>query len=355
MQEQVIEIITKEGTGRKKEAWLEVLRVSAAFAVVMLHTLTGAEQAADQALYRRGAGELVLMDLVSWCVPVFLMISGYLFLNPKRKLPFKTMLTRYCGRIVLALFLFGVPYACLEQIADTGGFRFQMIGEAFAMVLRQESWAHMWYLYLIFYLYLITPPLKKVLEILPRRIVVLAAGVLLMLGSIFPFLNIMLVTDLLPKLPAWTIYFFYYVCGYLIATGTWRSDRPSIALLCAVCAVCAGMILSRLSGNYQLQMAYHYPPAVLLSVLLMYLARINDKLCSRIVGRKWEAVSAMSFTIYLIHPVFLNIFYKFLHITPLDYPMWVSLPVFFTAAMLLSVLGAWILRQIRVLRRYVLG
>ena len=114
-------------------------------------------------------------------MPVFLVISGYLFLNPCREMGLGRMLTKYCRRIVLALILFGVPYGCLELLAAEGRFRPGMPGEAFVKVLRGQSWSHMWYLYLILLLYAVTPLLKRVLKAVPRWAVGAAALVLLIL------------------------------------------------------------------------------------------------------------------------------------------------------------------------------
>ena len=62
----------------------------------------------------------------------------------------------------------------------------------------------------------------------------------------------------------------------------------------------------------------------------------------------------LSFGIYMIHPVFLNLSYKFLHITPMDYSLAWSLPLFWGAVMLCSIVSTWIMRKITPLRRYVL-
>lgn len=68
----------------------------------------------------------------------------------------------------------------------------------------------------------------------------------------------------------------------------------------------------------------------------------------------WERAAELSFAVYLIHPVFLNIAYKLFHVTPLSFPIGVSLPVFFLGTLLLSAAGAWVLRKIAPLRKYVL-
>ena len=339
---------------KEREAFLDRLRVLATCAVVLLHTVTGVMDNTDMGLYPAEKKVfLVVMDLVCWCVPVFLVISGYLFLNPERKLSMGKMIVKYCRRIALALFLFGVPYGCVELVAMEGGFRPGMLGEAILMVLRGESWSHMWYLYLILFLYAITPFLKWVLEAIPRWAVYLVLLALFLGCSVLPYVNELFGWEEGFALPGDGIYFFYYICGYMYATaGKGRHRRavrsgilPGAALLLA-----AGMAISRLSGRYVLQMAYNYPFTVLLTLVLFSWGNGTEHL----EGAFWERAAAISFAIYLIHPVFLNFAYKFLHVTPLAFGLGLSLPLFFTGTVLLSAICAWMLCRIRLLRKYVL-
>lgn len=376
-----------------RKGFLDILRIAATCMVVLMHTVTGAVNIMDVNAYpTHRTALLLIMDLVTWCVPVFLMISGYLFLDPLREADFRTMLGKYCRRVLLALFLFGVPFACLEWIAVNRTVRAEMVWEAFLMVLRGQGWTHMWYLYLIFFLYLFTPLLKKLLSFLPRSGLYAGMGVLFIGCSGLPFLNKVLGREELPILPEEAIYLFYYLCGYFMVTGRtayamrmeerhsteaekdgmeWRKafhgrkvlqggGSGFLVLLVLLTGVLAGMIYSRSFGNWGLQMAYNYPPTVLLSVLIMWIAMEIEERYSRgpvwkrLVGRRLEGTAALAFTIYLIHPLFLNVFYKFLGFSPLNYPLYLSLPFFFVATLALSVLGAWMLRKIPVLRKYVL-
>lgn len=343
---------------REREAFLDRLRLAATCAVVLLHTITGVMDNTDMNPYHvEKRVFLALLDLSCWCVPVFLMISGYLFLDPKRKFGMVRMVTKYCRRIVLALFLFGVPYACLEQAAVEGGFRVTMVGEAFLRVIRVESWSHMWYLYLILILYLATPPLKWLLGRVPRW-TVYGLQLLLFAGcSLLPWLRVILGQERIFGLPGDGIYLFYYVCGYLFATrepgrpAAGRGMLPGLAVLLA-----AAMAAGRLLG-YEARMAYNYPFTVLLSLLLFGWGAGADRGAEKKEGRGsalLERAAALSFAVYLIHPVFLNLAYKYFHVTPLSFPLWLSLPLFFPGTLLLSLGSAWLLYRIPPLRKYVL-
>lgn len=366
---------------QEREVFLDKLRVAATCVVVLHHTITGVMDHADMSLYPFEMKVfLAALDLICWSVPVFLLISGYLFLNPARKTSVRGMLTKYCRRILLALFLFGVPYACLEQIALEHTFSPGMLGNGFLMVLRGESWAHMWYLYLILLLYLMTPAAKWLLERIPLPAVYVLSGALVTISSILPCLAVILEWKY-PTEPAGSlIYLFYYLCGYLFAVSGNVGTRAGKAaqnqegnaagkrlkgcrggalvwILQGAAAVLAlGMAADRLSGIHTARTSYNHPFAVVLALLLFGAGFVWSR-----SGRKsaqntgfWKQAAALTFTVYLIHPVFLNFLYKFLHITPLNFNIFVSLPLFYLGTLLLSFAAAWELYRIPVLRKYVL-
>lgn len=355
-----------------RQHFLDVLRVAATCAVVLMHTLTGAVDAVDISQYpTERLVYLVSMDLITWCVPVFILISGYLFLSPGRHISFTQMLKKYCRRIVLALFLFGVPYAILELMLLEKNFRISMLWKGVLMVLQGKSWSHMWYLYLILVLYLITPALKWLLERVPKTCVYGIMAILFVGSSLFPFLNKFLNLSL-PVLPDGGIYFFYYICGHLFACSRKDADEKQIvsdaklpagekgtgrmgvveAILIVI--VLIGMVVSRTMGNFSLQMAYNYPFTVLISILVFDVA----KRCKLNLGEKaaaaWQGAGSLCFTIYLVHPVFVNVLYKFMHISLLDFPIGISLPLFFVVILMFAASTAWILCKMPVLKKYVL-
>ena len=344
---------------RSRHCFLDILRVAATCAVVLMHTLTGAVDAVDISLY---PGErlvyLVVMDLITWCVPVFVLISGYLFLNPDRPITFLQMLKKYCRRILLALFLFGIPYAMLELLVVERTFRFSMLWQSIWLVLQGKSWSHMWYLYLILLLYLLTPAIKWLLSGIPVTLLYGILAVLLVGSSILPFFNKLLQMEL-PVLPDGGIYFFYYLCGYLFARRDAREKQsrhsgPYPVTTVLILILCLGMVLSRVSRGFSLQMAYNYPFTVMLALLLFETARRSKIEPGEKIGTFWQTAGSLCFTIYLVHPVFINLLYKFFHISLLDYPIGISLPVFFVGVLFLATLSAWILRKIPVLKKYVL-
>lgn len=401
--------MTKGLSGPRKQ-FLDVLRVLATCAVVLMHVLTGATDVTDASIVPEYRSLLLsVMDLVTWCVPIFLLISGYLFLNPERTLTYPVMVKKYCRRIALAILLFGVPYAASELVVAEKSFRVMMIPEALKMTLTGHTWSHMWYLYLILFLYLITPLLKKVLQILPVWSVVAVMAVIFLGSSAAPFLNKVLDINSIPVLPDGGVYFLYYLCGYLfvvrevcvdkgrnvggqmVEPGSgrragdnteWDGETQNVesqawnVWLIAAAVLIMGMILSRILAGFSIQMAYNYPFTVLLAVLLFAAGWKGGRDGADSTAREkdrthripWQEAGALSFAVYLVHPVYVNLLYKFVKITPFTVleqcgvqsvaaghaVLILLLAVFCLVVLALATATAWVLRKIPVLRKYVL-
>lgn len=399
------------GLSGPRKQFLDVLRVLATCAVVLMHVLTGATDVTDASIVPEYRSLLLsVMDLVTWCVPIFLLMSGYLFLNPERTLTYPVMIKKYCRRIALAILLFGVPYAASELVVAERTFRIRMIPEALKMTLTGHTWSHMWYLYLILFLYLITPLLKKVLRVLPVWGVAAVMAVIFLGSSVAPFLNKVLDVNSIPVLPDGGVYFLYYLCGYLFAvrevcvdkgrdaggqmveSGSGRSAGENtewcgetqnvesrawnVWLTAAVAVLALGMILSRTLAGFSIQMAYNYPFTVLLAVLLFAAgwngggdgAALAAREKDRIHRISWQEAGALSFAVYLVHPVYVNLLYKFVKITPFTVleqcgvqsvaagqaVLILLLAAFCLVVLALATATAWVLRKIPVLRKYVL-
>ena len=171
-----------------------------------------------------------------------------------------------------------------------------------------------------------------------------------------------------------------------------ESRAWNVWLTTAVAVLTLGMILSRTLAGFSIQMAYNYPFTVLLSVLLFAAGqnggwRAAAPAASPVAGTPgvdistageeqerlkhripWQEAGALSFAVYLVHPVYVNLLYKFVKITPFtlleqcgvqSVAAGHALLIFLLLAFWLLVLAlatatAWVLRKIPVLRKYVL-
>lgn len=101
--------------------YLDILRFIAIFGVVLLHV-------SDDGFLRGVDTEewvpsLVYVTLSHWILPMFVMISGALFLNPKKNVSKRDLFTKYILRLVLAYVFWVIAYTAIDWLLSrmTGG------------------------------------------------------------------------------------------------------------------------------------------------------------------------------------------------------------------------------------------
>ena len=97
--------------------YLDVLRTAATLAVILLHlSATGYKTAPEGSA----------AQVICWCynflsrfaVPVFVMISGAIFLNPDRAVTLEKLLKRNIARLLLIFFLWSTGFALLQAARE---------------------------------------------------------------------------------------------------------------------------------------------------------------------------------------------------------------------------------------------
>ncbi len=328
--------------------YLDFLRFIAISAVIFLHVLSGITDTIPEQM--TNTQFQIYETLKSFCtigVPLFLMISGTLFLAPEKKLTLKMLFQKYLRRITLALVLFGTFFALLEIILVNRSLAFTDIGQAFFNMLSGNSWAHMWYLYVLIGLYLFLPLLKSFAANADKQTYLYLLLLLFITRSLLPFVEKYFNFKLGIILPAAGIYLFYYLCGYYLHTYV---EKNSFNKKIALGILFISILVFLLNGLFKLNLDYNYdsPFVVLLSLAVFYLASCSQK--------KWTLCSSFRdyyFGMYLVHTFFLNLAYKLLHITPLLSGGYILLPVFFVGTFAFSLFTAWIMKKIPLLGKYV--
>lgn len=332
-------------------SYLDLLRFIAICAVIMLHTIHGASTVYSDAMTSAQMNVYTsVMHLCAFGVPVFLMISGALILDPAHEMPLKKLFLKKIGKVVLALVIFGTFFSLLEIVAIAGNFRAAYIINAFENMLTGNSWDHLWYLYVLIGLYLLVPLLRPFAEHADRNSYRAILIILFVTTSILPTIMCHTGFELGLKMPVSGIYLFYYLAGYYI-----REYADSInkivkkpVIFCIIAAMSV-MIVCYISFTENLALDYSSPLIVILSLSIFLLASSSAKEY-KICGKFREYV----FAIYILHTFWLNLAYKFLGISPLHFGGYILLPVFFIVDLLLSFALAFILRKIPFVKKYIL-
>ena len=127
--------------------YLDWLRAFACLAVVLIHcfaTLLDNSTVGEVGVGRALAWTEILVICCRWAVPVFLMITGSLLLDPGRNVTWPKV-RGYVGRIAGVLLTFGTLFALIEIVFDARSFNVLMLPQALLRVLQGQGWAHLWY------------------------------------------------------------------------------------------------------------------------------------------------------------------------------------------------------------------
>lgn len=328
----------------QKTAYLDILRWLAISVVVMLHVVSGIvdtipEQmtAEQQNIYE------MIKNMMTVGVPIFLMISGSLFLNSQKEIGIVKILKRYILRILFALFLFGVPYAIMELIMQERSFSPAMVIRGFFLTLSGNTWASMWYLYELVGIYLLTPFIKLVVNYGGKRFVEYGLILGFLFSSLFPFIEQIFGVHIGFVYQVSGIYLFYYVFGhYLHQYGTFNWRWCICLFVIFECII----VLNRVMG-FGMEIQYNSPIIVVTSALLFLIFKNLEK------GNTFLSANRnVCFGIYLVHPFFLNVFYKLFHITPLKFG-YGGIFIFWIIVFGLSLVTSTIMQKIPMLRKYV--
>ncbi len=134
--------------------YFDYLRILATFAVMILHISAHNWYLTDVESWQWNT--LNIYDsMVRWAVPVFVMISGALFLGGSQSM--EQILKKNVKRILAALVFWSILYAVVVYFATGCGIK-----NAVAEVVTGHY--HLWFLFMLTGLYLIVPFLRKIVE-----------------------------------------------------------------------------------------------------------------------------------------------------------------------------------------------
>ena len=141
---------------KNRDIYIDILRIMATVAVLLIHT--AAQYWGDKNIPFITWNVLNVWDaILQWTVPVFIMISGSLYLNRSYNISVKKIYSISIFRVVTAYLFWSFIYALYQVHLEGGGF-------SRILALTLDGHYHLWFLYMIVSLYIITPLLKKLSE-----------------------------------------------------------------------------------------------------------------------------------------------------------------------------------------------
>lgn len=315
---------TLENSNIRKDLSIEMLRILCALTVVIDHVAITAIH-----LYESTSTDFdkfIYYSIQHWshfAVPIFLMISGYLLLNPQKEIGYRKAIMKYAKRMCVVLITVGLLFALLESFFNTHSISFQIFCHAFRCVLEDKGWGHMWYLYMMIGIYLLLPVIKGLYLNLSKNTIKYFLFLMFLFTSFFPIITSLTNFEIGVKFPLTSIFLFYFLIGRWAFNYEFWMGKYFLTFITLVLMIIPVVLsfLEYYNGLHSLEIliAYHSPLMVVISILTILsfrviLGGVKLKSCYLI-----EHLGSNSFGIYVFHMFWINLIYKFFHYNPITH------------------------------------
>lgn len=334
--------------------WLDNTKIAAIVAVICLHLAAKLVRTYDIIESAWWLGN-IFDSTMRWCVPVFVMISGALLLDPQKNEPLGIFYRKRLSRVIVPLLFWTAFYVVLTWYEYRSSTNPKPLKSYVAMIIRGQPYYHMWFLYMILGLYLFTPFFRKIVSFLSGRELWQLTVFMLVLAILHGLLGHVVPSGQGAFTGMFLLYIPYFFLGHLI-----RHDarQPSAALLWFVFAVTsivtmAGVYLGarylrRSDGFYFYE--YLSVTVVPMSIAMMYLAKTWHR---PIVNSNFtRTLGMLTLGVYLMHPVIIKCFVR-VGVNTQTLPPAIWLPVMILLVTISSFAACWIVMKLPIARRII--
>ena len=161
---QVFESEQHQSKKERRIVYLDILRVLSIISVITIHTVAVKIQDMSSLGGPGWWWANVLNGITRWAVPVFFMISGILMLNDSRLDDISSFIKLRLLKIGVPFLVWSVIYSIVKETYILGNSICfpDILGTICINILLDKSYYHLWFVYDIFIIYLISPFLRKI-------------------------------------------------------------------------------------------------------------------------------------------------------------------------------------------------
>lgn len=332
---------------------LDILRILATFAVVWLHTSANGFYASFPT--KEWVARLFYDSQVRWSVPIFVMISGALFLDKKKELDLRRLFSHNIARIVYIYLFWSLIYATCNTIINGLGEN----GLLSFIKLVISGPIHFWFLRMLIGLYIIIPILRVIVSNEKTEVyfLILAAIITFSIPMLFPIIGHFntLAKDFFQKfyssfrIDITSGYVGYFVLGHYLKNHILNKNlKISIFVLGIISMIIVFILTYHFSihsakpdityfGNVNLFTLFEAMAIYLLFIRINVPTRYNDYI---------KNVSKKCFGIYLIHMLILKMVMGIISFNFSTYNPFVFIPIFSIIVFVISYIIITILIKI---------
>ena len=166
-----------------------------------------------------------------WAVPIFLMVTGVLNLDPDKTLTISKLVKKYIYRIFLSIVIFVAIYQIVDILIENKNFNLvQEILLYLENLYRGRTYSPMWYLYMLIGLYLMMPMYRAFVKVGTDSEIKFVLLVYVLFISIIPTIGVFKFSSGF-YIHELTIYPFYMILGYILSSELVKISQFKSAII----------------------------------------------------------------------------------------------------------------------------
>ncbi len=293
--------------------YIHKLRILAIYAVVAGHVTIWMTQGVEPFSFNWWLGCWIFFLCVC-SIPVFVMVSGALLLDDCRTETASEFYRRRLYRLGIPFVFWTAVYLAIRHFVHHEQLT---AGSVAGLILSADVYYHLWFLYMIPGLYLITPFLRRFIRTHSQKQRIMAIVTILFLSGVYSQLNILYWGNHRTIFTVFIPYIGYYLCGYeLHHIDPRKIPAKYLAIAVAACvlylAAFVGVFVERRGGvDTNFIFGIFSLPVAVMSIAVFWAAYLRSLISKPLEGIPKTAVQWVASTtlgIYLLHPILLEYF-----------------------------------------------
>ena len=341
----------------KSRIWYwDILRILAMIFLVIRHSATATFEFVEM-LSTNWWVSNIYGSLSAWMIPVFMMISGASFLEPRRNVTPKKLYQKNIVRMLSAFAFWTVFYAVYNIVSG------QDLHNDFVTMIF-EGHFHLWFIPMIIGMYMLTPLLRPVAEnkkaLISITIVTGLTGVIIpTLQDLGLFFDNTLFTGL-NHFGFFSAYVCFFFMGYLFHNVSIDKEGRALIYVLGIAAtiiIFIGTYVLTVKDNYHnedMQADNNLFTAVQgIALFVFFKEKLKDVEFKESTQKFILDISGLTFGVYMVHVVLLALLDKF-GFSPVTYPAVYMIPMLILFVLPTSFFISYVLKKIPFLGKYIM-
>lgn len=340
---------------KKRILYFDLLKIISSFMVVLIHVVS-------RFWYGLGFKTIDYIILTSlnsiarFCVPIYFMISGALFLNEDKEMSIKTLFKKYIPRILFIYIVWNMLYNTINLYTNNTILNFETISRTFIQTLLGNGTYQFGFLTTLLGFYLCVPVLRlickrqnkkelKYLLLIMFIFITIKEITYLTVGNLYKFSYIILFSN----------YIFYFILGYYLNTFEITKKKKniiySLGIVALIFTIFATLHRSITIGYHAQEYLDYLSFNICIysaAVFLLFKNIFNKKTSNKIIYK----FAQIYFGIYLIHGLILGILIK-LGSLDLNIPITLIVIINTLTTYSISILISFIISKIPIIRKLI--